>query len=250
MEVKYPNIFLSLMIVTCFLSSCGDAEQEKVANQTDTIFVSTDSFIVKPVATLKQVREHRMVCEFVAYNDDGDYYLMFVKDNNEEESFINDEIESRDLLRGDLIEVTWKQDTIYIAGDGGTPELANWALKVKKIKDGNVSLFRKKHPQSIRFLIFRDEDFTDWFKDRIYLLVEYYLANTQKEILLHTMEERFSNMIYTIEEQQKNGRAYYMIGIAVEFEHRLNTMQWLYVDSEDYRLYEYDLPNDKLILFE
>lgn len=245
------NILLSsyLFMLTVAVVSCGNEKQKNPKTNTDTAFAVKDTVKENPIIISKK-QESKAICEFISYNDDGDYFLMIVRKDGEERSFINDNIESRDLLRGDLIEITWKQDTIYIAGDGDTPELADWVLKVKKIKGGSVSLFRKKYPNPIRFLIYQKSDYSDWFKDKIYLLVEYYLANTKKEIVQNIIDERFSNLIYTIEEQEHEGRMFYIIGIAEEFEHRVNTVQWLYVDVENYSLYEYDLPNDKLILFD
>ena len=69
----------------------------------------------------------------------------------EEISYINDQNNDRSFLRGDLIAIEYKNDSIYIAGDGETPQNAEWIVSAKKIKDGKVSKFRKEYNQPIKY---------------------------------------------------------------------------------------------------
>ena len=55
---------------------------------------------------------------------------------------------------------------------------------------------------------------------------------------------------YSIEERIENNRDYEMLGIGYTFEHRFSIMQWIYIDRETKQIYEYDLPNERLIAFE
>ncbi|WP_264542576.1 MULTISPECIES: hypothetical protein [Flavobacterium] len=41
-----------------------------------------------------------------------------------------------------------------------------------------------------------------------------------------------------------------MIGIYDNSNNQNSIIQWLYIEPEEFTIYEYDLPNDKLIKFE
>jgi hypothetical protein len=47
----------------------------------------------------------------------------------------------------------------------------------------------------------------------------------------------------------REGRKYAMVKIGHSFEHRYVTDQWIFIDSLTKEIYEYDLPNDSLILW-
>ena len=53
-----------------------------------------------------------------------------------------------------------------------------------------------------------------------------------------------------IEKRTENNRDYDLLGIGYMFEHRFNVMQWIYIENVNYRIFEYDLPNEKLTEFE
>ncbi|MCI3938381.1 hypothetical protein MQX03_14355 [Chryseobacterium aahli] len=57
------------------------------------------------------------------------------------------------------------------------------------------------------------------------------------------------DLAYSVEKQTKDNKEYYVLGIYTESEHKISTFQWLYIDPENDKIYEYDLPNDKLIYF-
>lgn len=80
----------------------------------------------KPISIYakKQVKIHTDTLSFIDYNDDGDYYLLSAKKNKKYYQYINDNNDDRSFLIGDIIEIKWKNDTIFIAGDGGTLEVA------------------------------------------------------------------------------------------------------------------------------
>ncbi|MDO7743050.1 MAG: hypothetical protein MUP99_04725, partial [Pedobacter sp.] len=80
-------------------------------------------------------------------------------------------------------------------------------------------------------------------------IVEYYVANSQNELLKLQITNR-NDLSYSIEAQTRADKEYTMIGIATEFEHKINVVQWLYFDSTSDLLYEYDLPNDQLKEFD
>ncbi len=183
---------------------------------------------------------------FLDYNDEGDYMLLNAKKGNDIYGFINDKNGDRSYLKGDLIEIKWKKDTIYIAGDGETPEIAEWIISTKKIIDGNVSIFRKTYKKQLKFNWSKENNYSPSYLDKLYLLVEDFIVNSKVETIKLSIKNK-DQLEYSIEQQSRNGEEYTVLGISYIFEHRLNTLKWLYYENENQRLYEYDLPNDKLI---
>jgi hypothetical protein len=193
----------------------------------------------------KKLVSSKVILEFIDYNDDGDYMLLNAQKGRTLYSFINDKNEDRSLLRGDLVEITWKWDTIYIAGDGETPELAEWLISIRKIKDGNVSVFRKTYNKPIEYYWAEDCDFSTGFKDKLYSLVEYYLANSDNESVKLPIKNK-DDLVYSIEKREQNGSEFIALGISNDMKDHTNIIQWLYYSPNTDKLYEYDLPHDKL----
>lgn len=190
----------------------------------------------------------RDTIEFVSYNDDFDYSQLNGKKGKEEISYINDQNNDRSFLRGDLIAIEYKNDSIYIAGDGGTPQNAEWIVSAKKIKDGKVSKFRKEYDKPIKYHYSKENEISSTYLDHLYKLAEYYIANSKKDLIKLFVKNR-NALAYSVEKQTKENKEYYVLGIYTESEHKINTFQWLYIDPETDMIYEYDLPNDKLIKF-
>ena len=186
---------------------------------------------------------------FVNYNDDGDYMLLNAKKGKDDYGFINDKNDDRNYLIGDLIEIKWEKDTIFIAGDGETPELAEWIIATKKISDGNVSKFRKTYNMQFKYNYAKENNYSQDYLDKIYLIAEYYVANTKNQSLKQLVDSK-TQIEYSIEQETRDNIEYTVLGIGNVFEHRVQTSKWLYIGN-DYpqKLYEYDLPNDKLIEF-
>ncbi|MEG2510630.1 MAG: hypothetical protein RSA74_14360 [Chryseobacterium sp.] len=190
----------------------------------------------------------RDTIEFVSYNDDFDYSQLNGKKGKEEISYINDQNNDRSFLRGDLIAIEYKNDSIYIAGDGETPQNAEWIVSAKKIKDGKVSKFRKEYNLSIKYHYSKEGEISSTYLDHLYKLAEYYIANSKNNLIKLFVKNRDA-LAYSVEKQTKENKEYYVLGIYTESEHKINTFQWLYIDPETDIIYEYDLPNDKLIKF-
>ncbi len=73
--------------------------------------------------------------KFLKYNDNYDYFFIEGKKNNREVSLIyNWEVSDKtDFKKNDLIKVTWKMDSISIAGDGETLDFQEWAIDAEKV---------------------------------------------------------------------------------------------------------------------
>lgn len=75
---------------------------------------------------------------FQSYNNDGDYFLLLGKKNGVDVGLIynwewQDEDSKYNLKYGDLINVIWKMDSIWIAGDGETLDFMETAIDIEKI---------------------------------------------------------------------------------------------------------------------
>lgn len=243
-------LFIFFVLVSC---KQDEIKKDNMSKNTTTHKISENKepkkyfkSAFKPNQKIELSKIYENTVEFIGYNDDGDYSLMNVKEG----SFIYkwEKTKVNDFCRGDILSVKWKMDSIWIAGDGETLDFAEIGFEVKKIEDGKVSKFRKKYKEPLSYH-HNYQERTDWFFDKIYLIVEYYIANS-KNVLFNNYEN--IKIEYSIEDNNKDGKDgkdYYLIGIYDNTSHQNSIIQWLYIDSETYELFEYDLPNDKLIKF-
>jgi len=233
------------ILLVCSCVSCHSNSERK-----DTPIVPKT--VEKPVLAKKINKNEPLsndIMEFVNYNDDGDYFLLNAKQKDKTFSFINDSNDDRSLLRGDMIEISWKKDSISIAGDGETRVEAERIVSVKKIKDGNVSRFRKAYPQPLKYTWPQEEQYTRSYLDKLYLLTEYYIANSGNALLKQQIKNK-GELSYSIEKQTRENKEYILIGIATVTAQHAETVQWLYFDNDRDLLYEYDLPQDRLVKYE
>ena len=239
-SISRNSAYLLIGMLSIFLlQACWDnqnTQQKPSANALPPAVPSTKKEAPSPV-------QHALM-EFVAYEDDGDYAQFIALKGDSVLSFINSDVTGRNLNRGDLIQVSWKVGTITMAGDGDAEVPADHLVAVDKVRDGAVSLFRKSYAKKIKYNWPPDENYSEGYRDKLYLIVEYYLATTKNKLLKHMVREQ-DDISFSIEERSRSNRAYTMIGIAAG-QNQASPVQWLYVDAENYQLYEYDLPNDEL----
>lgn len=79
--------------------------------------------------------------------------------------------------------------------------------------------------------------------------MEYYLTQTTNPLLRLAVNSK-DELTYSIESKTRDDRGYTVIGIAPIGPNGATIVQWLYVDEESDKLYEYNLPEDKLIAFD
>lgn len=187
--------------------------------------------------------------EFLKYDDDGDYFQLMAKKGNELFVFINEQSDDRSLLRGDTIDISWKVDTIEIPGDGGSKMAADKIVSFVKVADGNVSRFRTLYKFPLHYTWAKDEDYSQSYLDKVYLQVEYYLANTNNRLIRDYIRKK-TKLSYSIEQQYKDEQEYTIIGISTTAQHHVNIIQWLYLNVAENSSYEYDLAADSLIRFD
>lgn len=112
-----------------------------------------------------------------------------------------------------------------------------------------VSDFRKNYGKEIYYNYSGDFNYSQKYLEELYLKVEYYVANSKNELLKNIIANK-DRLEYSVEEQQRNGKEYTVLGIGTVTEGRITKAQWIYYDAENKILYEYDLPNDELVVFE
>lgn len=239
-------------IVGLFLFFLVACNQEKVAENQKKVSVN-DVKKTNPIAIKqKNINDKNKVLTdtitFLEFDDNGDYPLLFAKKANKRLTFIYNLSGKLNFVRDDQLVVKWKMDSTWIAGEGEKLEMREWIIAASKIKDGSVSLYRKKHHKPIKYWHANDDNYSDSFKDYLYTLVEYYLANTKNELVLMSLKAN-TDLVYAIEDGNKNGRSYTVLGLASNAEGHSSIIVWLYLDNETRKFYEYDLASDKLIEF-
>ncbi|TKC08054.1 hypothetical protein FA048_12890 [Pedobacter polaris] len=239
------TLFLSIITFSSFvLQSC-----ENKTKNTGEIKKNSQNQSELKKADLKIIQDKEKVLkdvfEFVVYNDDLDYTSLRAKKGEELHDFVNDKNNDRSLLRGDICEIQWRKDTIYVAGDGETPIIDDWAISIKKIKDGKVSKLRKDYKMKLKYHWSKEENYSQSFLDKIYLLTEYYIANSKNKLFKHLIGDK-EQIAFSIENRTRKNKDFTVMGIGYELENRSNIFQWLYYNNENGKLYEYDLSNDKL----
>lgn len=248
------QILILLLVFTVIFSSCKkedkNKENEPVKSENKIVKDSVFTSIVRPNEKLKLGKVMTDDFEFINYNDNGDYFYVFLKKGNQEIAMIYDwkVNKKRQFNRGDIIRVDWKIDSMWVSGDGESLHFEEWAKDAHKIKDGKVSLFKKKFKTPLSYHY--SEEFSTVFLDEIYTLVEYYLANSKRDLVRVNLEDPNAIIEYSIENRNENGKEYVVIGIKNNSEGLSSIMQWLYIENgERLVLYEYDLGNEKLIEF-
>ncbi len=112
-----------------------------------------------------------------------------------------------------------------------------------------VSDFRKNYGKEIYYNYSGDFNYSQKYLDELYLIAEYYIVNSKNELLKSIIENK-GRLEYSVEQQQRNDKEYTVLGIGTVTEGRITKAQWLFYDAENKILYEYDLPNDELVVFE
>jgi hypothetical protein len=245
---KQIIILFKLLIISFALQSCENKtsinkQKDKIQDTIKSISIEADENKIKG----KLPKIFTDTFEFEYYNDNGDYMWLYAKKGNDNYGFVNDNNNLRNLLRGDICEIKWRKDTIYIAGDGETPEIDDWLISIKKTQDGNVSKFRKEYKKELKYH-YSSESYSKSGLDDLYLSAEYYIANSKNKLIQSAIQEK-EQLEYSIESRTENNRYYQVLGIGYTFEHRFTIMQWIYIDVETQKIYEYDIANEKLTEF-
>ncbi|KAA5538034.1 hypothetical protein [Paenimyroides baculatum] len=112
-----------------------------------------------------------------------------------------------------------------------------------------VSDFRKNYGKEIYYNYSGEFNYSQKYLEELYLKVEYYVANSKNELLKNIIANK-NRLEYSVEQQRRDEKEYTVLGIGTVTEGRITKAQWLFYDAENNILYEYDLPNDELVIFE
>lgn len=256
------NLIVPVILLFC---SCKDSRKEQPVTsekadsnltiQTAALPIQQQKFYTSDLRPGQQLPLKKIFTDTVSYTDfsgDGDYTIFYIKTGNRHFSLIADNIpeEKLNFLRGDTLEIKWMMDSLWVAGDGETLHFTEWLTGVRKISDGRIEAFRKKYTKPLKYWYAKDETYSKEFKDYLYKLVEYYIAYSEKDLVkLHLKNPDQTNFVYSVEDGEKNDRAYTILGLSNDMGDHSSIIQWLYLDSESRLLYEYDPATDKLIEF-
>lgn len=127
--------------------------------------------------------------------------------------------------------------------------LTNKTNPDSSVANDKVSIFWKNYGKEIYYNYSSAFNYTKEYLNELYLIAEYYIANSKNE-LLRTIILNKEKVEYSVEQQQRNGKEYTVLGVGTVSEGSVTKAQWLYYDAENKILYEYDLPNDELVVFE
>ena len=254
-----------LSVLALIVSSCGQLtkKQAETNESVDTIHISYDEMpetlvlnedstftsSIHPKEKLQIGTTYTDTFEYIDLNDEGDDVFIDLKKNDTLFPMIDNELYGKlnDWARGDLYQIDWQIDTMRPAGDETQLWVEYFAVKTTKIKDGNVSLFRKKYTKPLKYTVDDSDGYTNFTLDWIYRNVEYFLANSKQELIISLINDPSSDISYSIEEETIKEQQYIKIGISNEIESHTSVLQWIYLNG--IKLYEYDLANDKLIEF-
>lgn len=264
--MKIRNLLIAILLVFVF-TSCGQRNRKKqvVSETTDQAVNIADqdnmpsaegtfTSELRPGEGLLLGKKYTDTLEYVGYNGEGDYPSLEMMKGDMRHTFIDDSnVDLTAFNRGDLLEIQWLLDSLRYDGDGlETLWFEEFVMKAIKIKDGNVSMFKKKHPRPMAYRCNEEDEFSEYFLDVIYRNVEYYLANSRQEAVKAALAEPDAMLSYSVEKRETDGRPYFAIGIRKGFGDDSDCFQWIYLNNEEYpvRIYEYDPADDTLTLFE
>ena len=185
---------------------------------------------------------------FKEFNDDGDIALFFVQEGKKSWPMVfrAEKVPSIDLLRGDTVEVIWKAMEIRNI-DNDLMDINQVLLDYSKLKDGKVHALRRTYPNILQYVKSPNLNLTDSYLAYLTDYLEYYLAYSKQPLIKEILKEKENTkMFYQIDEITFEDRPYMVIGLGISQDNKQNILQWLYIDNENRKLYEYDIINQKL----
>ena len=93
-----------------------------------------------------------------------------------------------------------------------------------------------------------DDSYSQAHLDSIYVLAKFYIAHSANALIKAAVKQN-EQLEYSIEKQTHKNKNYDVLGIGYTSENRFTVMQWIYIDADSRKIYEYDLPNDQLLEF-
>lgn len=140
MRKRLTATVVIMFLFASILQSCNDKTEKSIQTQTllegETALQDTIPKEFKSAIRLNQKiilgETYTDTVEYINYNDEGDDLLFIVKKNKDSIYLIN-AIEN-DFVRGDVLEIQWRIDSIRYAGDESFLDFREYLIKAKKIK--------------------------------------------------------------------------------------------------------------------
>ena len=140
----------------------------------------------------------------------GEPFFIVKKDNQIIQLFDDRPIgETRTFNRGDVVEIQWKNKL-----DISALFETEWAVNVKKIEDGKLSVFRKTNKP--RSYIFMENDRPKWYQTMLINDVEYFLANTTDKNMLQYLNDGKGDIQIYISEYWKKEAEYPIVAARID----------------------------------
>lgn len=150
--MKYITVLLLVSLLACNNHSNNG---QQPATKSDSITAFTVTTPLRPGENIVLNQTYTDTLEFIEFNDEGDYYLCFVKKNKDTIGLIYDS--EYNFVRGDEIAVNWKMDSIRYAGDSEVLDYTEFLVSAKRIKgltltDKNINFLSrtKKYDATVK----------------------------------------------------------------------------------------------------
>src|SRR5690606_1441622 len=113
------------------------------ATDTTTVFKSP----LRPNENIKLGKIYTDTVRFVNFDDNGDYWWFNIEKNKDTIGLIHNS--HLNCVRGDKLEIQWKMDSIWIAGEGDSLAFSEWLVSAKKLEplqlqDKNIKFLWRK----------------------------------------------------------------------------------------------------------
>ncbi|MBF5027583.1 hypothetical protein [Planobacterium oryzisoli] len=93
------------------------------------------------------------------------------------------------------------------------------------------------------------EEYSKGLLDEIKNVANFYTSSSKNDMVIYHLENPSSQLGYSFERSEWEGRSYIQMGIFTKSGSNLSTLQWLFYDPETKELYEFDLHAKKLQKF-
>ncbi len=179
--MKRSGTFAALVAVT-ILAACGGRSQTAQtdaapqAPQTAAVLQS----ILRPGEELKRDTVYADRAVYLEFDANGDYYQVFVEKDGEEYSLLTDG-EGWELNRGDEVTLTWKMDSMWVAGEGEKGYVAEWAIDLQRTKKGPLTLWKRDYHRPIEWAEWPEGELSDDCSQRWREAAEWFFCHVKED---------------------------------------------------------------------
>ena len=93
------------------------------------------------------------------------------------------------------------------------------------------------------------EEYSDVLLEELENVATYYTSSSKNDMVIYHRENPSSQLGYSFERSEWEGRNYIQMGIFTKSGSNLSTLQWLFFDPDSNELFEFDLHTKKLQKF-